>query len=287
MPSVREIYHFDELTWPEVNEAVAIGKIPILPVGSVEQHGHHLPLKVDHLCASAVATEAARLRPDISLVLPPVSYGYVHHVMDFPGSLNIHFEHFIQFVLDICKSLAYHGFKKMVIVNGHGSNGPLVDLISRRVILETDASCAFCSWWQLLQVDPTFMAKWRESIYPGGCSHACELETSMLLHLAPESVRKEKIRSEIARTNLVGSKYIWGDLFGKSAMGLIEWTSQYSDSGVMGEAEKATAEKGQLVFEEASRQLAAFVGEYYERVIEPRQDKHATAPTFPLSYPTD
>ena len=61
MPSVREIYQFDELTWPEVNEAVAIGKIPIIPVGSVEQHGHHLPLKVDHLCATAVATEAARL----------------------------------------------------------------------------------------------------------------------------------------------------------------------------------------------------------------------------------
>jgi creatinine amidohydrolase len=286
MPSVSEIYRFDELTWPEVNEAVAMGKIPIIPVGSVEQHGHHLPLKVDHLCANAVATEAARLRPDISLVLPPVSYGYVHHVMDFPGSLNIHFEHFIHFVLDICKSLAYHGFKKMVIVNGHGSNGPLVDLISRRVILETDASFAFCSWWQLLQVDPTFTSKWRESIYPGGCSHACELETSMLLYLSPESVRMDKIRSEIAKTNQMGSEFIWGDLFGKSAIGLIEWTSQYSNSGVMGEAEKATAEKGRVVFEEASRQLAAFVGEYYTRKIEPRQDKHSTPPTFELSYPT-
>jgi creatinine amidohydrolase len=109
----------------------------------------------------------------------------------------------------------------------------------------------------------------------------------MLLYLSPDSVRKDKIRSEIAKTNLMGSKYIWGDLFGKSAMGLIEWTSQYSDSGVMGEAEKATAEKGKLVFEEASRQLAAFVGEYYERKIEPRTDKHTTPPTFALSYPTD
>jgi creatinine amidohydrolase len=108
----------------------------------------------------------------------------------------------------------------------------------------------------------------------------------MLLHLSPESVRMDKIRSEIAKTNQMGSDFIWGDLFGKSAMGLIEWTSQYSDSGVMGEAEKATAEKGKVVFEEASRQLAAFIGEYYERKIEPRQDKHTTPPTFPLSYPT-
>ena len=287
MPSVRDIYRFDDLTWPEVNEAVAMGKIPILPTGAVEQHGHHLPLKVDHLCAAAVATEAARLRPELSLVLPPVSYGYVHHVMDFPGSLNIHYEHFIQYVLDICKSLAYHGFKKIIIVNGHGSNQNLVDMVARRVILETDASCVFCGWWQLLKVDPGFDKQWRESVFPGGCSHAGELETSMMLHLAPESVRKDRVKSEIAKTNTLGSRYIWGDLFAKGPIGLIEWTSQYSDSGVMGEAEKATAEKGRIVFEEVTRNLAEFIAEYHARKIEPRKQHQAEAPTFPLSFPTD
>ena len=185
MASVKEIYQFDEWTWPEVNEAVEMGKIPILATGSVEQHGHHLPLKVDHLCAHSVAAEGARLKPELSLVLPPVTYGYVHHVMDFPGSLNIHYEHFIQYVLDICKSLAYHGFKKIIHINGHGSNHNLVDMVSRRVHVETDASCVFCSWWQLLKVNPDFDKEWRDSVFPGGCSHACELETSMLLHLSP------------------------------------------------------------------------------------------------------
>jgi creatinine amidohydrolase len=187
-------------------------------------------------------------------------------------------------VLDILKSLAYHGFKKMIIVNGHGSNGPLIDIASRRLIVETDASCAFCGWWQLLQVDPDFKDKWRESQFPGGCSHAGELETSMLLHLDPDSVRKDKIKSEIAKTNKMGSKYVWGDLFGKGPMGLIEWTSQYSDSGVMGEAEKGTAEKGKLVFEEASRNLAEFIAEYHERKIEERTKHQATEPTIPLSF---
>lgn len=287
MASVEEIYRFDELTWPEVNEAVAMGKIPIIPTGSVEQHGHHLPLKVDHLCADAVATEAARRKPGVSLVLPPVSYGYVHHVMDFPGSLNIHFEHFIQYVLDICKSLAYHGFKKMILVNGHGSNHNLVDMVARRAIVETDASCVFCSWWQLLKVNPDFDKKWRESVFPGGCAHAGELETSMMLYLAPESVRKDRIRSEIAKTNKLGSKFVWTDLFAKGAMGLIEWTSQYTDSGVMGEAEKATAEKGRIVFEEASRNLAEFIEEYHAMEIAGRTPHQKDAPTFPLSYPTD
>ena len=287
MPSVKEIYQFDELTWPEVNEAVEMGKIPIIPTGAVEQHGHHLPLKVDHLCANAVATEAARLKAEFALVLPPVSYGYVHHVMDFPGSINIHHEHFIQYVLGITKSLAYHGFKKMIILNGHGSNHNLVDMVSRRTIVETDASCTFTSWWQLLKVNPGFDEKWRESVFPGGCSHAGELETSMLMYLSPESVREDKIKSEIAKTNKRGSKYIWGDLFGKSAMGLVEWTSQYSDSGVMGEAEKATAEKGEIVFEEASKNLAEFIEEYHGMEIAERTSHHAQEPTFPLSFPTD
>ena len=70
-------------------------------------------------------------------------------------------------------------------------------------------------------------------------------------------------------------------------MGLIEWTSQYSDTGVMGEAEKATAEKGKIVFEEASRNLAEFVEEYHAMKIEPRTRHQDQAPTFPLSFPTD
>lgn len=287
MPSVSEIYKFDELTWPDVNEAVEMGKICILPTGSVEQHGHHLPLKVDHLCANAVATEAARRKSDKALVLPPVTYGYVHHVMDFPGSLNIHHEHFVQYCLDITKSLAYHGFKKIVLVNGHGSNHNLCDMIARRTVVETDAHCTFCSWWQMLTVDPEFESKWRESVKPGGCSHAGELETSMLMHLSPESVRTDKIKSEIARTNKLGSKFVWTDLFGSGPMGMIEWTSQYSQSGVMGEAEKATAEKGKMCLEEAAKNLADWIEEYYHMEIMPRTPHQDREPTIPLSFPTD
>ena len=172
----------------------------------------------------------------------------------------------------------------MILVNGHGSNHNLVEMVARRTIVETDASCAFCSWWQLLKVDPDFDSEWRESVFPGGCSHAGELETSMLLYLSPESVRKDKIKSEIARTNKRGSKFVWTDLFSRGPVGIIEWTSQYTDSGVMGEAEKATAEKGKIVFEEASKNLAQFVEEYYHQKIETPTQKQAQEPTFPLSF---
>ncbi len=79
------------------------------------------------------------------------------------------------------RSLAYRGFKKIIFLNGHGSNTPNLDLAARRVNLETDAECIACNWWPLLTVDPEFMKTWRASKFPGGCAHACELETSVYL----------------------------------------------------------------------------------------------------------
>ena len=83
--------------------------------------------------------------PDKMLVLPIVAYGYTGHVMDFPGTINNDFEHFMHHVLDITKSLAYHGFKKIILLNGHGSNMPNLDLVARRTNLETDAECVLAA----------------------------------------------------------------------------------------------------------------------------------------------
>ena len=266
-----------------------MGKIPIIPTGSVEQHGHHLPLKVDHLCANAVATEAARLKPELALVLPPVSYGYVSpRDGTSQVSLNIHYEHFIQYVLDITKSLAYHGFKKMILVNGHGSNHNLVDMVARRTIVETDASCTFCSWWHLLRVHPDFDKEWRESVFPGGCSHACELETSMaaVSRTGERTQRQDQERDrqdEQARLQVLVHRPIFTRADGFDRVD--ESVFGYRGDGRGGR--RATAEKGKIVFEEASRNLAEFVEEYHAMKIEPRTRHQDQEPTFPLSFPTD
>ena len=137
-------YRYEKLTWPEINDAVELDKVCIVPCGAVEQHGPHLPLDVDLVCPTAIANGAGRNIPDKMLVLPMVAYGYTGHVMDFPGTINNDFEHFMHHVLDITKSLAYHGFKKIVLLNGHGSNMPNLDLVARRTNLETDAECVCC-----------------------------------------------------------------------------------------------------------------------------------------------
>ena len=277
-------YRYAKLTWPDINDAVDLGKVCIVPCGAVEQHGPHLPLDVDVVCSTEVALGGARLDPKNALVLPSVSYGYTGHVMDFPGTINHDFEHFMHHVLDITKSLAYHGFKKIILLNGHGSNMPNLDLVARRTNLETDAECMLTAWWNLLTFDPDFLPGWRESKFPGGCAHACELETSMYLHLDGDNVRKDRIKSGVISFNEEDSPFQYVDLFAQGSGTVVSWTSSYSKTGVLGDAELATAEKGKAAYEEAVRQLARLVAWFKERSKDEREDHHRTKPTMPFPW---
>src|SRR5437588_2890755 len=277
-------YRYEKLTWPDVDDAVALGKVCVLPCGAVEQHGPHLPLDVDIVCPQGIAYGAGREVADKMLVLPPVWYGYTGHAMDFPGTINTHYTTFIEQVLDIAKSLAYHGFKKILLLNGHGSNMPNLDLAARRANLETDAECRLCAWWNLLTVDKGFLPRWRQSKFPGGCAHACELETSLYLYLDGDNVRKDKIKNGVISFNEENSPFNWVDLWSAGPATEISWTSSYSETGVLGEAELATAEKGRQVYEEAVKQLVRFVTWFKDRPKDERRDLHRKPPTMPMPW---
>jgi creatinine amidohydrolase len=284
MSRAQTEYRYEKLTWPEINEAVELGKVCIVPCGSVEQHGPHLPLDVDIVCPQGIAYGAGKLAPEKMLVLPPVWYGYTAHVMDFPGTINTHYETFINSVLDITKSLAYHGFKRIVLLNGHGSNMPNLDLAARRTNLETDADCILAAWWNLLTVDKEFLPRWRQSKFPGGCAHACELETSLYMYLDGDNVRKDKIKNGTISFNEEKSPFNWVDLFAAGPATIISWTSSYTKTGVLGEAELATPEKGRQVYEEAVKQLVRFVTYFKDRPKDRRRLRHTQAPTMPMPW---
>jgi len=277
-------YRYEKLTWPDINDAVDLNKVCLVPCGAVEQHGPHLPLDVDLVCPCGVAAGAGQLTPDKLLVLPVIAYGYTGHVMDFPGTINSHYEHFMAHVLDVTKSLAYHGFKKIILLNGHGSNWPNLDLVARRTNLETDAECVPVSWWNLLTVDKEFLPRWRQSKFPGGCAHACELETSLYLYLDGGNVRTDKVKSGVVSFNVEDSPFNWVDLFAAGPATLVSWTSSYTDTGVLGDAELATAEKGRVAYEEAVNQLVRFVTWFQARPKDVRQDHHRRPPTMPLPW---
>jgi creatinine amidohydrolase len=277
-------YRYEKLTWLEINDAVELGKVCIVPCGAVEQHGPHLPLDVDLICPVGVANGAGRAIPSKILVLPILAYGYTGHVMDFPGTINTHYETYIKQVLDVTKSLAYHGFKRIILLNGHGSNMPNLDLAARRTNLETDADCVVCAWWNLLTVDKEFLPSWRESKFPGGCAHACELETSMYLYLDEENVRKDKIKSGTISINHEESPFNYVDLFGSGPATVVSWTSSYSQTGVLGDAEKATKEKGERAYNEAVKQLVRLVEYFLQRPRDMRHREQRMTPTMPMPW---
>jgi creatinine amidohydrolase len=149
--------------------------------------------------------------------------------------------------------------------------------------LETDALVAAFMWWNLLRTDPSFIPSFRESVFPGGCAHSCEVETSMCLHLDGSKVQTDKIEDNIAWYNTQGATgFQWVDAFGGGPVSVVEWTSTYTPNGVMGQPSLATAEKGKRIFEEAVKRLIQFTLEFQGRSPRPRVDHHTIPPTSPL-----
>jgi len=261
---------YDEMTWPEVKEAVAQGKVPLIPVGSTEQHGPHLPLKTDAFLAYEIC-KAAAARSGEALVLPPVSYGYNEHHLDFPATIHIHHETLIRFVIDIGKSLAHHGFRRIVIVNGHGSNTAPMELAARRITLETPALCAALTY---ITLAPEVF-----SLLEGEDAHGGELETSLMLYLAPHLVDMSRAERD---WDLPPSRFIrWGSEPGQEGFGIaggsvlfMDWWSRMSRTGTLGDPTKASREKGEKCFRLYTEALAEFVREFKAREAGPRVDHH-------------
>lgn len=270
---------YDELTWPEVNEAVEAGKVVLLPIGSTEQHGHHLPLDVDNFLARSVCLEAARLAPSEVLVMPTIPYGYNEHALDFPGTIHVPYDTFIAYCVSVVKSVAHAGFDRVVIIDGHGSNEHLCEFVARRATLETDALVASTAWWLL--ATEAFEGV-RESGM-GGASHACELETSAYLYLEPSRVEMSKAADHAAgAAGAVGSRFLYADLTkGWGPMKLVRWTSSATPHGATGAPSLATREKGEVVVKAAAENLVDFVREFRGMERGERVDHRAVRPAQP------
>src|SRR5207248_9843935 len=121
----------------EVVDAIAAGRIPVVPVATLETHDPHLPVDVDIRCAEEVVLRAARSRPDVLLAFPPVNYGYTEHTMDFPGGYSIRPQVLLELYYDIGESIVQNGFRHLIFLNGHGSNVPVMNLAARLLTLRT------------------------------------------------------------------------------------------------------------------------------------------------------
>jgi creatinine amidohydrolase len=275
-PSVLEQYRYDHLTWPEINEAAALRKIIVLPIAAIQQHGPHLPVDADALIVTALALEAGRRQATGILVAPTINYSYCREAMDFPGTVSVAPNTFMNYCVAVVKGFAYHGFDHILLLNSFAANDNMVEFIGRQINLETQALCASLTWTRLLKIDPAFNASWREADFPGD-SHAGELETSLYLALDPGSVDRQKIVDYQPPPEPI-ERFTFDDAFGAGAAYLPGWTSARLPSGVRGQPSKASAEKGRLIFEEAVGQLLAVLGEFRERPKRSQVDHHTAAP---------
>ena len=248
---------FAKAKWTEIKEAAEEGAVAVIPIGSTEQHGPHLPVDVDINIPFQLARRVTEETGD--LTLPPVSYGYNEKELDFPGTLSVKSETFIHYLYDICESLIKTVFDKILLLNGHGQNTPYVLVVSNMINEKETATCAACGIYVSLITDT--IEELRESEEIGGMAHAGEFETSLELYLDPEHVEMDKAAKEIGFEK---TAYTWLDLLESPPVYLRQNWKQYTSSGVVGDPTKGTKEKGEQFFSSLVDRLSEFLNLYRE-----------------------
>lgn len=247
---------YEDLTSPQIDALDRDRTVVMLPLGSVEQHGAHMPVGTDSMIAHALCCAVAEKR-GASVVLPPLWYGFSAHHMRFPGSITLKAETMLAVVGDVVGSLVAHGFRRVLVVNGHGGNAGLVDVLS--------ATLGNRHYGRARIAGVTYFHLARERIDAirtspsGGTGHAGEFETSVMLHLAAHLVHMDKAQTVYPDP---GSRYLTTDLTGASAVRTYLDFADLSASGTLGDPSHADADKGRAFFEAVVEALAAFVDDF-------------------------
>ena len=268
-------YRYAEMIWNECQEAAQSGKVAVLPVATYEDHGPHLPIDTDVVLCNGICERAVAQIPEQAVLIPPVNHGYSPHHMDFHGTITIRWDTFINYVKDVCCSLVHHGFVRILVVNGHGSNSSPLDLSARLTNVEYEGKtlCAMVNHWDLRQVREAGQ-RIRESSH-GGTAHAGEFETSLYLALRPELVcmdRAVDVRSPLPpsfQIDLLAGTHPEG-----SAAHLTPYWSSQTPNGVLGDATLATRAKGEQFLSAAVQGLVDLIRELHTTPVPPRHDQH-------------
>lgn len=226
-----EVLLLGDLTWPEVEEAAKAGvRTVIIPLGSTEEHGLHLPLLTDTIIAYEVAVRAASKVK--ALVCPPIPFGVCRTTASLPGTLTISLETLQSLVEEVCLSLHRHGFRNLVLVPGHLGTAQIVglELAAQRLVRQhLDLRMALVRFPEVLKDRLA-----RGLLEDPSDLHAGEVETSLMMVLRPGLVKAEKVKAEHPK-------------FPKHMV--VAEPREYLKTGVMGDAVKASKVKGEAILE--------------------------------------
>lgn len=238
------------------------GKVILIPIGHTEQHGLHLPLCVDTVIIDAIARGTVERMTTRTATLPVMPYGVSTHRASFAGTLNAGGRAFEDFWLAVVDTLVARGFDRFYFLSGHGGNMSfLVNIVKYAGERHRRIFCATAFLHTAGPIGAAALDKYRTSPI-GGMGHACELETSFMLHLRPDLCHMERVADE---TDFVSTPSYYMDwIEGGSLIANPPWDDD-SKTGAYGAGSHATAEKGRLWLEAAVEEKAGHVEEIHEQ----------------------
>ena len=249
----------EEMSWTEIRDAINSGKKTVLlVVGSVEQHGPHLPTITDSLVGKYVAQQAAVKLGD-TLVAPVMQPGLAEHHLGFPGTISLNFDDFNRFLTDYCTSLAQAGFKNIVLISAHGGNTDTMiayaPRIAKQLLNQADVYVATGA------VNPeetrkrlALATKYHVSLGKAGV-HAGWFETSMVLAIRPDLVDMSKAEEGLDQDSF----YMPENAKRTQMRGFAVGVKPYSANGILGDPRGATADAGRELLELQIEELAKTV----------------------------
>jgi creatinine amidohydrolase len=247
----------DSLAFPGDSE-----KVVILPVGHTEQHGYHAPLSTDTLIIEAIARGTAQEVPNQVISLPVFPYGVSTHRRSFPGTFNVGGRAFEDFWLAVVDTLVGRGFTRFYMMSGHGGNSSfLVNVVK---YAGEKYPQIFCATAFLYLSGPRGVAalEARRQSKLGGMGHACELETSLILHLRPELIHLERAVDE---TDFITTPNYYMDWIEGGALTANPPWEDDTRTGAYGAGSLGTAEKGKFWLEAAIAEKVEHVAEIHEQ----------------------
>jgi creatinine amidohydrolase len=249
-----------DLTTRDFAALDAATTVAVLPLGATEQHGPHLPLAVDQLLVDGVvAASMPHLPADLPVIfLPTQQVGYSPEHSRYCGTLTFSAPTVIAAWTEIGMGVALAGVKKLLLLNSHGGQVSLMDIVARELRTHYDLIVYSCSWWNLpLGDEVTGLFSAEEHRFG---VHAGEIETSMMLALRPDRVEMAKARDFKSSSQDRAASY---PILGNGRSAKLGWQMQdYNAEGAAGNAAAATPEKGRTVLEAAGRELALLLQEF-------------------------
>jgi creatinine amidohydrolase len=245
---------WDEQSWPQIDQ-LDKGMPVVIPLGSCEQHGHHLPVGVDSIQVDAIAKAIERSLTDMILLTPTLWVGSSHHHLDFPGTVSLVPSLYSKVIQDITRSVLRAGFKRIFFLNGHGGNEvPVLQALGELASIDDTADEALLacgSWWK---VGADALAPEKHGNVTPCVTHACEYEVSFMLLLREDLVN---MGAYTLNTPAIDDPYFNSDYGGKVAV--LHRFARVTAPGNMGDASHATKAKGQSMFDAVVDDIAEYL----------------------------